>query len=179
MQVVETRETAATIPLMGLAHRMTAACTGPMHALHDAIVTALRACTCAPGLLSAEQVQGRSDRYARHLLYADPSGRFAIVSIVWRPDQCTPIHAHYTWCGYAVVQGALHEESYAWSPDHGAVRRARGTDRSAGYVCFGHAGLDAVHRLGNRSRAEAVSVHVYGVDAPRVGTHVNRLVTAR
>jgi len=178
MQVVEARATSGTSALVCLADRIATACAGPMDALQDDVLTALRTWACRPRLLSPEQMQGRADGYARHLLHADPSGRFAVVSIVWRPGQCTPIHAHYTWCGYAVVAGSLHEESYAWTHTLGAVRSAGRADRSAGYACFGHAGVDAVHRLGNRTDAEAVSVHVYGVDAPRVATHVNRIVTA-
>jgi len=176
MQVVEARETAGRSPLVYVAERITAACIGPIDALRDVVLATLRESTRERGLLSAEQMQGRPDRYARHLLYADPSGRFAIVSIVWRPDQRTPVHGHHTWCGYAVVDGTLHEESYAWAADLRAVRRAGCADRTAGYACFGYAGVDAVHRLGNRSSARAVSVHVYGIDAPRVGTHVNRVV---
>jgi hypothetical protein len=49
-------------------------------------------------------------------------------------------------------------------------------ERNAGYTCFGYAGVDAIHGLGNRSSAAAISVHVYGVDAPRVATHVNRIL---
>lgn len=179
MRVAEAREAAGASPLVCLADRITAACAGPMDALQDTVVAALGKWSRASGLLSLGQLQGRPDRYARHLLHADPSGRFSIVSIVWGPDQHTPIHGHYTWCGYAVVGGSLHEESYAWEPARGALRRAGCAERVAGYACFGYAGIDAVHRLGNRSRAEAVSVHVYGVDAPRVGTHVNRVVAAR
>ena len=177
MRVVA-RETAGALPIACLADRVAAGCVGPMDALRHAVLTALDAWSHAPGLLSTAQMQGRPDRYARHLLHADPSGRFAIVSIVWRPDQHTPVHGHYTWCGYAVVRGSLHEESYAWEPARGAARRAGGADRVAGYACFGYAGIEEVHRLGNRSSKEAVSVHVYGVDAPRVGTHVNRVVAA-
>jgi predicted metal-dependent enzyme (double-stranded beta helix superfamily) len=175
---VEARATAERSPLVSLADQIAVACAGPMDALQDDVVAALRTWTCEPRFLSPEQVASRADGYARHLLHADPSGRFAIVSIVWRPGQCTPIHAHYTWCGYAVVAGSLHEERYEWTCALRAVRSAGCADRSAGYACFGHAGVDAVHRLGNRSRAEAVSVHVYGVDAPRVATHVNRVVVA-
>ena len=40
------------------------------------------------------------------------------------------------------------------------------------------AGVETIHRLGNRTRRPAISVHAYGVDAPRVATHVNRMLAA-
>ncbi|WP_292453825.1 cysteine dioxygenase family protein [Methylibium sp.] len=144
----------------------------------DAGVTAaLREAGGDTALLSAEQRRGRADRYVRHLLYADPAGRFSVVSLVWGPGQFSPVHGHYTWCGYVVVSGQLHEESYVWVPDRKVAIQAEATDRGAGGICFSHAGLEEIHRLGNRGDDWAVSVHVYGVDGTRVSSHVNRVVT--
>jgi len=73
----------------------------------------------------------------------------------------------------------------ALPPTQGQVRvlgrdpqvSAQRTDiRPPGYGCFAHAGLDQIHRLGNSGAETAISIHVYGVDAARVRTHVNRVV---
>jgi predicted metal-dependent enzyme (double-stranded beta helix superfamily) len=168
--------TLARPPLLELAASIEAACEGRMDDLQCAMLAALARAACVPGLLSPGQRKGSSERYARHLLHGDPRGRFTIVSLVWQPGQRTPVHSHHTWCGYAVVEGTLQEETFAWTRDGGAARRTGMAERSAGYACFGYAGVEGIHGLGNRSSAPAISVHVYGVDAPRVATHVNRVL---
>ncbi len=164
--------------LAELVESIEAACAGPVHNLREAMLAALSSAALAPGLLTAAQRRGGPDRYTRHLLHGDARGRFAIVSIVWRPGQCTPVHDHYTWCGYAVVEGSLRENGYLWTPACSAVRSSGSADRPAGFAFFSHAGIEGVHRLGNRSTEPAISVHVYGVDAPRIATHVNHVLVA-
>jgi predicted metal-dependent enzyme (double-stranded beta helix superfamily) len=174
--VATEEETKLHSPLVELASSCEAACDGPMDALQGRVLDALARAARAPDLLTPAQRTGRADAYTRHLLHGDPRGRFAIVAIVWQPGQGTPVHSHYTWCGYAVVEGSLQESSFLWTPGEGAVRRGGKVERRAGYACFGFAGIDGVHGLANRSGAPSISVHVYGVDAPRVATHVNRVL---
>ena len=47
--------------------------------------------------------------YARHLLHADPAGRFSVLSIVWSPGQMSPVHGHHTWCAVGVFKGEIEE----------------------------------------------------------------------
>ncbi len=122
--------------------------------------------------------RGSACGYGRHVLHADPGGRFTVVALSWLPGQATPIHGHYTWCTWRVVAGELHEERFRldasgrWA-HHESV--ARGVGSSSG----GHAGMDAGHRLQHAVGHPAVSIHVYGIDSERVATHVNRLVAER
>jgi len=179
LAAVERDEVARRPALALLAARVEAACEGPVGDFAGRIREALAAAAAdAADLLHPGQRQGQALHYTRHLLHADVGGRFAIVSIVWHRGHRTPVHGHYTWCGYSVVEGSLHEESYLWSPGATTVHRNGSAERRAGYTCFGHAGVEAIHRLGNRLQAPAISVHVYGVDAPRVATHVNRVLAA-
>ena len=67
-----------------------------------------------PDLLTATQREGSLEKYRRHLLAADPHGRYAIAALVWLPQQASPVHAHHTWCGYRVVMGTLTEELFDW-----------------------------------------------------------------
>ena len=159
-----------------LIDRLEAACDGPSDAINMAVTGGLGEAARDASLLSEEQRRGRSDRYVRHLLHADPAGRFSVVSLVWGPGQFSPVHGHYTWCGYVVVAGQLHEESYVWIPDRKVAIQTDATDRHRGDLCFSHAGLEEIHRLGNRGSDCAVSVHVYGIDGKRVTSHVNRVV---
>jgi predicted metal-dependent enzyme (double-stranded beta helix superfamily) len=127
-------------------------------------------------LLTEAQRQGDLERYARHLLHADPAGRYALVALVWEPGQHSPVHAHHTWCGYGVFEGRLRNESYAYRDDVAQALWVDAVDCSPGAACFTQAGLQGIHRLGNASATRAVSIHVYGVEAARVGCDVNRIV---
>ena len=167
-----------TPALAELAAAITTACEGSAIAMGEPIVVSLRAAAGRPDLLTDSQRCARDGGYARHLLYADPKGRFSVVSLVWAGGQFTPVHAHYTWCAYAVRSGELVETAYAFDPGCGRARVASCVARRPGDGCFGYAGLEDIHRLGNAESRVAVSIHVYGVDGARVATHVNRIVDA-
>jgi predicted metal-dependent enzyme (double-stranded beta helix superfamily) len=177
----ETRNRAAssatpTYPLALLAAEIGAACEGPAEAMDGRIIAALQTAAAATNLLGPAWRAPRNDCYARHLLYADPAGRFTVLSLVWGPGQFSPPHAHETWCAYAVVENVLSETLYDFDPQSGKVTASGTAVREPGYACFAAAGLDQIHRLGNAGGAPAITLHVYGVEGQRVGTHVNRLV---
>jgi predicted metal-dependent enzyme (double-stranded beta helix superfamily) len=159
-----------------LAAYISQACCEAPDAVKDGIRSALERAASDPSLLGAHQRLQARDCYARHILYADPSGRFTIIAIVWAPGQFSPPHAHHTWCAYAVYDGDLEETVFAWDA---ATLRAKplGTAiRKIGYSCYAGAGLDQIHRLGNSGTRPAISIHVYGVECEHIATHVNRLV---
>jgi predicted metal-dependent enzyme (double-stranded beta helix superfamily) len=170
------RKAVLTPGLAHLAAAITDACEGPAIAMGERIVVSLRAAAADPGLLTASQKRPRDGGYARHLLYADPMGRFSLLSLVWGGGQFSPAHAHYTWCAYAVQSGALVETAYEFDRRCGRAYPCSVVEHRAGHGCFSHAGLEDIHRLGNSEATAAVSIHVYGVDGARVATHVNRIV---
>jgi len=161
--------------LAAMARKIDLACQGEADKLPQAVARIL----CEHGsdavLLTPEQCKGSDQCYTRHLLYADPAGRYTVVAIVWSPGQQTPVHAHYTWCAYRVFSGSLEEDRYQWDAGHACAHHGATVARVAGQTGFGHAGMDQIHRLRNTSAHPAISIHVYGVDAARVSTHVNRL----
>lgn len=130
-------------------------------------------------LLTPAQCEGAANGYRRHLLIADPQGRYAAAALVWQPGQASPVHGHRTWCGYAVLDGALRETLYAWDEATEHAQPLRTQAREAGAVSYVRAGLNAIHRLANDGARPAVSLHVYGVAGEHIATGVNRLVTAR
>jgi predicted metal-dependent enzyme (double-stranded beta helix superfamily) len=159
-----------------LAARVSQACGEAPLAMKVQVKSALARAATEPGLLSAQQRQPETGCYARHVLYADPAGRFTVIAIVWSPGQFSPPHAHPTWCSYVVYEGELHETEFAWN---GAALRAEPQQtetRGTGYSCYAEAGLDQIHRLGNSSTRPAISIHVYGVARDHIATRVNRLV---
>lgn len=137
---------------------------------------ALAVAVADPSLLTDEQHEGAAQSYRRHLLAADPCGRYAVAALVWMPGQASPIHAHQTWCGYAVIEGELTETVYEWNDSLDSATEKRDQMRATGAVSFTRAGRTGIHRLGNRSARAAISLHVYGVEGAQIATHVNDLV---
>jgi len=161
-----------------LAADIGATCEGPRTLMERGVIAALARAAADPDLFTPAQRMPSPDCYARHVVYADPAGRFTILSLVWMPGQFSPPHAHQTWCAYAVCDNTLTETEYAFDPANMKARPLHTVERRAGYCTFGEAGLDQIHRLGNAGVLPAVSLHVYGVECGRVGTHVNRKVDA-
>ncbi|REE19518.1 putative metal-dependent enzyme (double-stranded beta helix superfamily) [Paraburkholderia sp. BL27I4N3] len=137
---------------------------------------ALAEAAANPELLTAAQREGAVEKYRRHLLAADPHGRYAIAALVWLPQQASPVHAHHTWCGYAVVDGTLSETVFEWNGAQHCASATRTQARKAGAVSFVRGGRGGIHQLGNRSEAPAVSLHIYGVAGAQIATHVNDIV---
>src|ERR1700686_3996695 len=52
------------------------------------------------GLLSDAQREGGLDCYRRHLLVADPLGRYAVAALVWQGGQASPVPGHHKWRAY-------------------------------------------------------------------------------
>jgi predicted metal-dependent enzyme (double-stranded beta helix superfamily) len=171
-------QTAPAAGLRDLAAEITAACAGAPDRMAQHVVGALAAAAADPILLTAEQCLTRPDRYARHVLYADPQGRFTILALVWSGGQFSPVHAHDTWCAYAVHRGALTETLFRFDAAIAQAIPLRTETRRAGYGCFARSGLEQIHRLGNAGLEPAISIHVYGVDAEEVCSHVNRVLDA-
>jgi predicted metal-dependent enzyme (double-stranded beta helix superfamily) len=114
--------------------------------------------------------------YTRHMLYADPAGMFTVVALRWDPTQGSPVHAHYTWCAYRVLSGVLSESHFEYDRSVEQAYLFNRVTRAAGESVCGHGGMDFIHRLHNEGDKTVVSIHVYGIDAARMSTHVNRMM---
>ena len=168
-----------TLPLGSLSRlvrEVARACEGPVVCMGERIIPALAAAAADPSLITNGQCEPQAERYARHVLYPDPDGRFTVLALVWAAGQFSPPHAHHAWCAYAVRSGNLSETLYAHDDASGLARPSCVAIRRAGHACFTHGGLDQIHRLGNADGEPAISIHVYGVGRDRIATHVNRIV---
>jgi predicted metal-dependent enzyme (double-stranded beta helix superfamily) len=157
------------------------ACNGSAEPSHEArfarsVRIALVEAAADPGLLTPAQRVGAPQKYQRHILAADPDGRYAIASLVWQPGQASPVHAHHTWCGYVVLEGTLSESIYDWNEAQDCATHMRAQPRPHGAVSFARAGRGCIHQLGNASDALAISLHIYGVHETQFATHVNDIV---
>lgn len=126
--------------------------------------------------LPQEQRRANHDRYARHLLHADPAGLFSILAIVWAPGQKSPVHSHLTWCSVSVLTGTLTESIYTLHNEQPALLRE--DQHAPGALTFDPADGTVIHRLANNGGDSAISLHVYGVGADLVNTGINRLYAA-
>ncbi|MCX8133250.1 MAG: cysteine dioxygenase family protein [Roseococcus sp.] len=149
------------------------AARAPLARRPAAVAEAMAPHLADPDLLAGRDCPCCPDRYVRHLLHADPEGRYAVVALVWRPQQMSPIHAHRTWCAFGVHRGVLTEHHFA----PGAPPRPIAAHlRRPGETCHGPADPDLIHRLGNCAGEVAVSLHVYGAPYERFGDQVNLIL---
>ena len=169
-------------PLARLSQTLdTACCFDPASpGFMQGVRAALASLAGEPELLSKAQRESCPDSYCRHLLFADPLGRYAVAALVWRPGQTSPIHGHHTWCAYTVIEGTLTETLFSWDTNTHRAVETRRHERVHGAVSVVGAGRGAIHRLGNASTTgeTAVSIHVYGVTGAQISTHVNDVVRA-
>ncbi len=112
-------------------------------------------------------------RYQQYLLYADPGGRFSVVSFVWGPGQSTPIHDHTVWGLVSVLRGAEISQMFGqderghWSPTAKPVRLEIGQVEAVSPT------IGDVHRVANAlPDRPSISIHVYGADIGTVRRHV-------
>ena len=58
-----------------------------------------------PDLLCEDLRASSTEKYRKHVLYADPAGRFTLLALIWLPGQETVIHAHTAWGAVGVYEG--------------------------------------------------------------------------
>ena len=163
--------TALETMLAGIA----AAARGPAEARPAAVAAAIGAAVGRPDLLAGLDCPCAPDRYVRHLLHADPEGCYAVVALVWRPGQMSPVHAHRTWCAFGVQSGVLTETGYTpGDPPVPAATRLL----APGAVAHGPADPRLIHRLANLACRTATSIHCYGTAFERFGSDVNEVLSA-
>jgi predicted metal-dependent enzyme (double-stranded beta helix superfamily) len=108
-------------------------------------------------------------RYQQFLLYADPQQRFSIVSFVWGPGQCTPIHDHRVWGLIGMLRGAEYSQGYARSAQGGLEQQGPAIRLEPGHVEALSPRSNDVHQVSNAFSDQAsVSIHVYGADIGNV-----------
>ena len=158
-------------PLAAMLAAIASAARAPLAQRPAAVAAALAAHAAAPDLLAGRDCPCNPDRYVRHLL-AEGAG-YAVVALVWRPGQLSPIHAHKAWCALAVHRGTMTEHHFApGDPPRPTAARLL----EAGATSHGPADPDLIHRLGNCSAETAVTIHAYGVPYARFAQDLNLLI---
>jgi len=169
--------------VMGLSDSIVQACLGEAdlvpYRVRQALNQALDAVTTERLVGQILAMPYSAQSYTRHVLHADPAGMFTVVALRWDLNQASPVHAHYTWCAFRVLRGALTESHFEWDRSAEQAYLFNRTARIAGQSVCGHGGMDFIHRLGNEQAQSAVSIHVYGIDSARISSHVNRKLAVK
>src|SRR5260221_2822687 len=133
------------------------------------VADVLRTHLPSANMLSPEQRLGDPDHYCSLPLYIEPD-TFSIMALVWRRGQKTPIHNHVTWCVFGVIKGVEYEELFKLNED-GSLDKAGVNHNPTGSVDH-LAPPGDIHRVRNKGRFTAISIHVYGIDVRRIGSSV-------
>jgi predicted metal-dependent enzyme (double-stranded beta helix superfamily) len=103
--------------------------------------------------------------YRQYLLHCDPLERFSVVSFVWGPGQCSPIHDHKVWGMMGVLRGLERCEEFAPDPQSGKLLDLGGHELHPGSIDLVSPRIGDIHRVSNGlNDAPSVSIHVYGAN---------------
>jgi predicted metal-dependent enzyme (double-stranded beta helix superfamily) len=148
----------------------------PAFAIEQAVAELMSPVLATPGVIADEHRVGYTDTYRRHVLYADPRGRFTILSLVWGPGHTTPVHGHTAWGAVGVVDGTPTVELFECLR-HDEItlefRQCRSLTANPGDTCTVTSGLDDVHRIRNDTQDRIVTLHIYGRDLLSSPTSIN------
>jgi predicted metal-dependent enzyme (double-stranded beta helix superfamily) len=141
----------------------------------QAVMRALHPHLTHADLLLPAQRASAPDGYQQHVLHVEPDGSFSVVSLVWLPGQCTPIHDHVSWCVVGIHRGTEEEIQYrlesASGRDHLMPQTISLSHR--GTVC-GLTPPGDIHAVRNATNTTTISIHVYGADISKLGTSIRR-----
>jgi len=100
--------------------------------------------------------------YVQNMLWCDPFERFSVVSFVWAPSACTPVHDHQMWGLVGMLRGS--ETSQAFSHDaSGALVAGKTTTLMPGDVDMLRPSVGDIHKVTNAlADCGSISIHVYG-----------------
>lgn len=135
------------------------------------VADAIAAAVADPMLLAGLSCPCAEHGYVRHLLHAGAD--YAVVALVWRAGQMSPVHAHKSWCAFGVHRGILTEHFYApGEPPRLEAARLR----FPGDVSHGPARPDLIHRIANCCSTTAISIHAYGTRYERFAEDLNLIL---
>ena len=140
--------------------------------LLDCAAASLRELVSVDDWLPPEFAAPDPAQYRQYLLYCDPLERFSVVSFVWGPGQCTPVHDHTVWGLIGMLRGAEISRNYA------AGRSGRLEPKEVVHLKPGQ--VTAVSpRIGDIQQVEnalddrpSISIHAYGANIGAIARHV-------
>lgn len=118
--------------------------------------------------LPADMARAHPQFYQQHLLYADPLGRFSMVSFVWGPGQATPIHNHTVWGIIGMLRGAEYAQNFRLTEGK-PVADGPEERLEPGDIGLVSPTIGDVHRVRNAYTDQvSISIHLYGGNIGRI-----------
>jgi len=125
------------------------------------------------GWLPAYCAQPHPDHYCQYLLHCDPLERFSVVSFVWGPGQCTPVHDHTVWGLIGMLRGAETGQHFRRDPAAGLVPEGQAQRLDPGDIELVSPATGDIHQVANaHADRSSISIHVYGANIGAVARHV-------
>jgi predicted metal-dependent enzyme (double-stranded beta helix superfamily) len=110
--------------------------------------------------------------YRQYLLHCDPAERFSLVSFVWGPGQCTPIHDHLVWGLVGQLRGEEISTEYRLGPPGTPPQAGRRDRLRRGEVAMVRPRSNDIHLVENAlADAPSISIHCYGGNIGAVRRH--------
>ena len=110
--------------------------------------------------------------YAQNLLWCDPFERFSLVSFVWAPSACTPVHDHQMWWLVGMLRGSETSQRFTRDPATGALAMGECSTLAPGDVEALLPALGDIHQVTNAlADCGSISIHVYGGNIGAVRRH--------
>ncbi len=135
----------------------------PQAGMAKEVAVAIKELIAQSDWLPEECCETSEECYKRHLLYADPEGRYTVLALVWLNGQASPVHGHTAWCAMGVYTGnpsaAAYECNDAGEPVQTGVHHC-----SPGQVVSLEPGAEQPHRVYNDSSDVVITIHTYGCD---------------
>ena len=101
--------------------------------------------------------------YAQNMLWCDPLERFSVVSFVWAPSACTPVHDHQMWGLVGMLRGSETSQAYRRDAVTGALTLGPCATMKPGDVEILRPSEGDIHKVTNAlADRGSISIHVYG-----------------
>jgi 3-mercaptopropionate dioxygenase len=122
--------------------------------------------------LPESMAEGPPHGYAQNLLWCDPFERFSVVSFVWAPSACTPVHDHQTWGLVGVLRGSESSQRFVRDPANGTLAQGGLAVLAPGDVEVLLPAEGDIHQVTNTlSDRGSLSIHVYGGNIGAIRRH--------
>ncbi|MGZ5912018.1 MAG: cysteine dioxygenase [Reyranella sp.] len=118
--------------------------------------------------------------YAQNLLWCDPFERFSVVSFVWAPSACTPVHDHQTWGLVGMLRGSESSQRFVRDPANGTLAKGGLATLAPGDVEVLLPAEGDIHQVTNAlSDCGSLSIHVYGGNIGAIRRHTFDVATGQ
>lgn len=123
-------------------------------------------------MIFAGDIAVNENGYAKQIVHVDPDSRFSVIAIKWMPGAATPVHGHNAWGCVGVLSGEIGCETFAHKHEDTPCDSAHADDLTlTGRLLAGPGTVATVdpdpcgiHRLFNPTGAEAMTLHIYGMN---------------